>query len=36
MRNKWTEQKNQISLELMVAINYDYGCKEFFKFAQER
>lgn len=40
MSNKWTDQRNQSSLELikselMVAINYDYSCKEFFKFAQE-
>ena len=35
MSNKWTDQRNQSSLELikselMVAINYDYSCKEFF------
>jgi hypothetical protein len=40
MSNKWTEQRNQSSLELikselMIAINYDYSCKELFKFAQE-
>ena len=40
MSNKWTDQRNQSSLELikselMVAINYDHSCKEFFKFAQE-
>jgi hypothetical protein len=39
MSNKWTGQRNQSSLELikaelMVAINCDYGCKEFLKFAQ--
>ena len=40
MSNKWTDKRNQNSLELikselMVAINYDNSCKEFFKFAQE-
>jgi hypothetical protein len=40
MSNKWTEQRNQGSLELikselMVAIN-DYSCKEFLKFAQDK
>jgi hypothetical protein len=40
MSNKWTDQRHQSSLELikselMVAINYVYSCKEFFKFVQE-
>jgi hypothetical protein len=40
MRNKWTEGRNQRSLELiyldlMVTINYDYSRKEVLKFAQE-
>jgi hypothetical protein len=40
MSNKWTDQRNPSSLELikselMIAINYDYSCKEFLKFAQE-
>jgi hypothetical protein len=41
MGNKWTEQRNQGSLELikselMVAVNYDYSCKEFLKFALDK
>jgi hypothetical protein len=40
MSNKWIDQRNQSGLELITSelilkINYDCNCKEFFIFAQE-
>jgi hypothetical protein len=34
----WKEKSKQLRItksQLMVAINHDYSCKEFLKFAQE-